>query len=289
LPKELKDIFSSNYHTSPFYCFLKERSPNQPSHSSPLASNSTGNHQASNSNFLYCNTTDPSERNFISIQKMNNNVDQYTDVGGLRGDRVGGLGCKDAGMLGCGGAGLKVAWSAEEDNLLRKLVCEFGGPNHVKSWKRLCDYFEDRTELQLVQRWQRLNSLRINSRSEDDYVRKLINKFGLGNWNKIARYLPPNVAEQYKERLSAFYKFDDNNLPTQKIQEPKPRPDAAKTPNSQEAQILNKINDQLNNNKAQNPSKETQSDSRYIKWNQDNDIALLEAYKMYKNSKITKT
>ena len=206
-------------------------------------------------------------------------MDKENILEGLRGDRP--LGCGiGLGMVGGSTASVKRPWSAEEDNLLRRLVCEFGGPNHVKSWKRLCDYFEDRTELQLVQRWQRLNSLRINSRSEDDYVRKLIGKFGLGNWGKIARYLPPNVAEQYKERLSAFYKFDDQHLPTQKIQEPKPRPDAGKTPNSQEAQILNKINDQLNNNKAQNPSKETQSDSRYIKWNQDNDIALLEAYKM---------
>ena len=56
-----------------------------------------------------------------------------------------------------------------------------------------------------------MNSLRVSSRGEDDFVRKLINKYGLKNWHKIARYLPPNVAEQYRERLSNFYKFDDND------------------------------------------------------------------------------
>ena len=40
----------------------------------------------------------------------------------------------------------KRPWNSDEDNLLRRLIQEHGGPNYVKCWKKLTRHFKDRSE-----------------------------------------------------------------------------------------------------------------------------------------------
>ena len=43
-------------------------------------------------------------------------------------------------------------WTPEEDELLKQLVDEFG----AKNWRRIASYFEDRTDVQCLHRWQKV-------------------------------------------------------------------------------------------------------------------------------------
>ena len=43
-------------------------------------------------------------------------------------------------------------WTPEEDEKLKNLVDEFG----AKNWKRIASFFEDRTDVQCLHRWQKV-------------------------------------------------------------------------------------------------------------------------------------
>ncbi|XP_057745291.1 transcription factor MYB3R-3-like [Arachis stenosperma] len=46
------------------------------------------------------------------------------------------------------------AWTAEEDETLRNAVAAFKG----KSWKKIAEFFPDRTDVQCLHRWQKVLS-----------------------------------------------------------------------------------------------------------------------------------
>ncbi|CAN7114031.1 unnamed protein product [Brassica rapa subsp. narinosa] len=91
-------------------------------------------------------------------------------------------------------------WTAEEDEVLRKAVHNFKG----KNWKKIAEYFKDRTDVQCLHRWQKvLNPELVKgpwTKEEDDMIVQLIQKYGPKKWSTIARYLPGRIGKQCRER-----------------------------------------------------------------------------------------
>uniref|UniRef100_M4CPG4 Uncharacterized protein n=1 Tax=Brassica campestris TaxID=3711 RepID=M4CPG4_BRACM len=86
------------------------------------------------------------------------------------------------------------------DEILRKAVHNFKG----KNWKKIAEYFKDRTDVQCLHRWQKvLNPELVKgpwTKEEDDMIVQLIQKYGPKKWSTIARYLPGRIGKQCRER-----------------------------------------------------------------------------------------
>ncbi|CAN8256630.1 unnamed protein product [Cochlearia groenlandica] len=91
-------------------------------------------------------------------------------------------------------------WTAEEDEVLRKAVHSFNG----KNWKKIAEYFKDRTDVQCLHRWQKvLNPELVKgpwTKEEDEMIVQLIQKYGPKKWSTIARFLPGRIGKQCRER-----------------------------------------------------------------------------------------
>ncbi|CAL9229959.1 unnamed protein product [Arabidopsis halleri] len=91
-------------------------------------------------------------------------------------------------------------WTAEEDEILRKAVHSFKG----KNWKKIAEYFKDRTDVQCLHRWQKvLNPELVKgpwTKEEDEMIVQLIEKYGPKKWSTIARFLPGRIGKQCRER-----------------------------------------------------------------------------------------
>ncbi|VVB14131.1 unnamed protein product [Arabis nemorensis] len=91
-------------------------------------------------------------------------------------------------------------WTAEEDEVLRKAVHNFKG----KNWKKIAEYFKDRTDVQCLHRWQKvLNPELVKgpwTKEEDEMIIQLIQKYGPTKWSTIARFLPGRIGKQCRER-----------------------------------------------------------------------------------------
>ncbi|KAK3165929.1 hypothetical protein QOZ80_1AG0039460 [Eleusine coracana subsp. coracana] len=94
----------------------------------------------------------------------------------------------------------KGGWTPEEDDTLRKAVEVFKGRN----WKKIAEFFPDRTEVQCLHRWQKvLNPELIKgpwTQEEDDKIIDLVKKYGPTKWSVIARSLPGRIGKQCRER-----------------------------------------------------------------------------------------
>jgi len=94
----------------------------------------------------------------------------------------------------------KGRWRKEEDDLLRRAVSQHKG----KSWKRISEYFEDRTDVQCLHRWQKvLNPELVKgpwTKEEDELVMHLVRKFGPKRWSVIAGHLKGRIGKQCRER-----------------------------------------------------------------------------------------
>ncbi|KAL1359641.1 hypothetical protein HN51_004957 [Arachis hypogaea] len=94
----------------------------------------------------------------------------------------------------------KGGWTAEEDETLRNAVATYKG----KNWKKIAEYFPDRTEVQCLHRWQKvLNPELVKgpwTLEEDDKIVELVSKFGPTKWSLIARSLPGRIGKQCRER-----------------------------------------------------------------------------------------
>lgn len=116
-------------------------------------------------------------------------------------------------------------WTAEEDDLLRNAVQQYGGRN----WKKISDLIADRTDVQCLHRWQKV--LRpglikgpwtpevqfvpcfssfvsyMSMLQEDNSVVELVARYGVKSWSFIARQLKGRLGKQCRERcLRAFLK-----------------------------------------------------------------------------------
>ncbi|KAL8504108.1 hypothetical protein ACS0TY_022731 [Phlomoides rotata] len=94
----------------------------------------------------------------------------------------------------------KGQWTAEEDEILRMAVQRFKG----KNWKKIAEYFKDRTDVQCLHRWQKvLNPDLVKgpwSKEEDEVIVELVNKYGPKKWSIIAQHLPGRIGKQCRER-----------------------------------------------------------------------------------------
>ncbi|KAL0034420.1 hypothetical protein WJX79_001255 [Trebouxia sp. C0005] len=94
----------------------------------------------------------------------------------------------------------KGGWTPEQDELLRRAVHHHGGRN----WKQVAEYFEDRTDVQCLHRWQKvLNPELVKgpwTKEEDDKIASLVGKLGAKRWSLIAQELPGRIGKQCRER-----------------------------------------------------------------------------------------
>ncbi|KAE9592067.1 hypothetical protein Lal_00012949 [Lupinus albus] len=94
----------------------------------------------------------------------------------------------------------KGGWTAQEDETLRNAVAAFKG----KSWKKIAEYFPDRSEVQCLHRWQKvLNPELVKgpwTQEEDDKIVELVSEHGPTKWSLIAKALPGRIGKQCRER-----------------------------------------------------------------------------------------
>lgn len=94
----------------------------------------------------------------------------------------------------------KGGWTPEEDETLKKAVGLFKG----KCWKKIAEYFPDRSEVQCLHRWQKvLNPELVKgpwTQEEDDKIVELVKRYGPTKWSLIAKSLPGRIGKQCRER-----------------------------------------------------------------------------------------
>lgn len=94
----------------------------------------------------------------------------------------------------------KGRWKKEEDEMLKKAVHAHKG----KSWKKISEFFQDRTDVQCLHRWQKvLNPELVKgpwTKDEDSLVIQLVNQFGPKRWSVIASHLKGRIGKQCRER-----------------------------------------------------------------------------------------
>ncbi|KAJ4893210.1 myb domain protein 3r-3 [Raphanus sativus] len=94
----------------------------------------------------------------------------------------------------------KGGWTTEEDETLRQAVCTY----NAKSWKKIAEFFPDRTEVQCLHRWQKvLNPDLIKgpwTQEEDEKIVELVGKYGPAKWSTIAKSLQGRIGKQCRER-----------------------------------------------------------------------------------------
>ena len=94
----------------------------------------------------------------------------------------------------------KGGWTKEEDEILRRAVQQCDG----KNWKRIAEYFTDRSDVQCLHRWQKvLNPDLIKgpwTQEEDSRIIALVKEHGPKKWSVIADYLPGRIGKQCRER-----------------------------------------------------------------------------------------
>ncbi|XP_062002178.1 transcription factor MYB3R-2 isoform X2 [Rosa rugosa] len=94
----------------------------------------------------------------------------------------------------------KGGWTPQEDETLRNAVAKFKG----KNWKKIAQYFPDRSEVQCLHRWQKvLNPELVKgpwTQEEDDKIVELVAKYGPTKWSLISKSLPGRIGKQCRER-----------------------------------------------------------------------------------------
>ncbi|GBG74573.1 hypothetical protein CBR_g18982 [Chara braunii] len=86
------------------------------------------------------------------------------------------------------------------DETLRRAVQCYKG----KNWKRIAEFFADRTDVQCLHRWQKvLNPDLVKgpwTKEEDERIIQLVNQYGAKKWSVIAQNLPGRIGKQCRER-----------------------------------------------------------------------------------------
>ncbi|TKY63274.1 Myb-related protein 3R-1 [Spatholobus suberectus] len=94
----------------------------------------------------------------------------------------------------------KGGWTAEEDETLTNAVAVF----NAKNWKKIAEFFPDRSEVQCLHRWQKvLNPELVKgpwTQEEDDKIVEMVSKHGPTKWSLIAKSLPGRIGKQCRER-----------------------------------------------------------------------------------------
>ncbi|KAA8516425.1 hypothetical protein F0562_016718 [Nyssa sinensis] len=94
----------------------------------------------------------------------------------------------------------KGGWTLQEDDTLKRAVAVFKG----KCWKKIAEFFPDRSEVQCLHRWQKvLNPELVKgpwTQEEDDKIIELVSRYGPTKWSVIAKSLPGRIGKQCRER-----------------------------------------------------------------------------------------
>lgn len=94
----------------------------------------------------------------------------------------------------------KGGWTPQEDETLRNAVAIYKG----KCWKKIAEFFPDRSEVQCLHRWQKvLNPELVKgpwTQEEDDKITAMVRKYGPTRWSVIAKCLPGRIGKQCRER-----------------------------------------------------------------------------------------
>uniref|UniRef100_A0A9J7YB32 V-myb avian myeloblastosis viral oncogene homolog-like 2b n=1 Tax=Cyprinus carpio carpio TaxID=630221 RepID=A0A9J7YB32_CYPCA len=95
---------------------------------------------------------------------------------------------------------VKVKWTQEEDDKLRKLVLNCG-PN---DWKYIAGFLSNRSEHQCQHRWFKVLDPDLVkgpwTKEEDEKVIELVKKYGNKQWAMVAKHLKGRLGKQCRER-----------------------------------------------------------------------------------------
>ncbi|XP_056108495.1 v-myb avian myeloblastosis viral oncogene homolog-like 2b [Rhinichthys klamathensis goyatoka] len=95
---------------------------------------------------------------------------------------------------------VKVKWTQEEDDKLRKLVLN-AGPN---DWKHIAGFLPSRSEHQCQHRWFKVLDPDLVkgpwTKEEDEKVIELVKKYGNKQWAMVAKHLKGRLGKQCRER-----------------------------------------------------------------------------------------
>ena len=107
----------------------------------------------------------------------------------------------------------KGGWTSEEDEILRRAVQQCDG----KNWKKIAEYFTDRSDVQCLHRWQKvLNPDLIKgpwTPEEDEKIIALVKEHGPKKWSVIADNLPGRIGKQCRERWHNHLNPDIKHTP----------------------------------------------------------------------------
>ncbi|XP_017305825.1 v-myb avian myeloblastosis viral oncogene homolog-like 2b [Ictalurus punctatus] len=95
---------------------------------------------------------------------------------------------------------VKVKWTQEEDDNLRKLVQRIG----TGDWKYIASFLPNRSEHQCQHRWYKVLDPDLVkgpwTKEEDEKVIQLVNKYGNKQWAVVAKHLKGRLGKQCRER-----------------------------------------------------------------------------------------
>ncbi|XP_016087079.1 myb-related protein B-like [Sinocyclocheilus grahami] len=95
---------------------------------------------------------------------------------------------------------VKVKWTQEEDDKLRKLVLSFGS----NDWKYIAGFLPSRSEHQCQHRWFKVLDPDLVkgpwTKEEDEKVIELVKRYGNKQWAMVAKHLKGRLGKQCRER-----------------------------------------------------------------------------------------
>lgn len=95
---------------------------------------------------------------------------------------------------------VKIPWTLEEDEVLKKAVEQFKG----RGWKQVAELLPGRTHSQAAHRWQKVLDPKLKKGSwtieEDEQLQRAVEEIGQGHWSRVAERVATRNGKQCRER-----------------------------------------------------------------------------------------